>query len=355
MSFETVNPVKHPEIANRYTEGDGKITGRTVVFDNGENCKIIPYEEMFSYNYLTGKNNLFVAEEKFCLAVTALNKESIAKVGFLTGHGEKFEESLKERTENIGAEATEIDIRNAELKGYDVIFIISPKADFTSDELKKLEGFLSDGGTLIAALDADIERHEMFEGFLSEWGITVGRNMVLSDDAGSIMGNQPYSVIGSLKPHRITDALIRNKISPVFFASRSITPLWELHGGIKVSVLAETRGKASAVSLDDESLESGVFSLLTLSEAEKGRIFTFGTSSFFSDGLKAYNGDLLRNIISWSAGGELINEIPPKLIESSAVKVPKKDIVLLIVLFGIIIPAVIAMVGIIVGIRRRRL
>ena len=50
LHFSVVNPVKHPEITKRYTVSGDMITDKTVVFDNGENYKIIPYEEMFSYN-----------------------------------------------------------------------------------------------------------------------------------------------------------------------------------------------------------------------------------------------------------------------------------------------------------------
>ena len=76
---------------------------------------------------------------------------------------------------------------------------------------------------------------------------------------------------------------------------------------------------------------------------------------FFSDELKAYNEDLLRNIITWSKGGELMKEIPPKIVAGSNIKVPKNNITFLIVIFGVVIPAIIAAAGIVAGIRRRRI
>ena len=234
--------------------------------------------------------------------------------------------------------------------------IISPKIDFTGGEIKQLDTYLKDGGTIIIALDASTQYHEMLEGFLSEWGIEVPRNMVLSADAGSIMGNQHYSIIGRLRSHPVTDGLINSGIKPVFFASRSVDPLWEAHGGVKVTVLAESAENASAVLIDTQQQEeSGAFSLLTLSQGEKGRIFTFGSSMFFSDDLKAYNRDLLRNIITWSTDGELMTEVSPKIITSSNIQVPKSSIIFWIAIFGILIPALIAAAGIIMAIRRRRL
>ncbi|MBE7060155.1 MAG: hypothetical protein E7389_04985 [Ruminococcaceae bacterium] len=356
INYRAVNPVKHPEMTKRYTEGGREITDRTVVFDNGENYKIIPYKDMFSYNYLTGQNNLLVAEEKYCLAIMSLNKKSSVRVAFLTGHGEAYDGSLKERVENIGAKCGNVDIRNEEISGFDVLMIISPKTDFTGQELEKLDAFLNDDGTVIVSIDGGTPQHEMFEGFLAEWGITVQRNTVLSTDAKSTMGNQPYSVIGKLNSHPVTDGLIKNNISPVFFASGSITPIWEVHGGIKVTVLAESAENAVAVPIDaKQSEERGVFPLLTLSQGEKGRIFTFGSNMFFSDELKAYNEDLLRNIITWSKGGELMKEIPPKIVAGSNIKVPKNNITFLIVIFGVVIPAIIAAAGIVAGIRRRRI
>ena len=356
FSYRIVDPTEHPEIAKRYTSGGGEIGNNTVVFDNGENYRVIPHEEMLSYNYLTGQNNLLVAEERFCLAAEALNRDTEVKIAILTGHGEEFDEGLGKRVESIGTRCTELDIRNGDISDFDVLMIISPHIDFTGGELEKLDEYLKDGGTIIIALDASAQYHEMLEGFLSEWGIAVPRNMVLSADAGSIMGNQPYSVIGRLKAHPVTDGLINSGIKPVFFASRSVDPLWETHGGIRVTVLAESAENSSAVLIDTQQQEeSGAFSLLTLSQGEKGRIFTFGSSMFFCDDLKTYNRDLLRNIITWSTDGELMTEVSPKIITSSNIQVPKSSIIFWIAVFGILIPSLIAAAGIITAIRRRRL
>lgn len=281
LTYNVINPIKHPEVTKKYTEDGSGIANNTVVFDNGSDYKIIPYEEMFSYNYLTGYNNLLVAEEKFCLALMSLNKDTIAKIAFVTGHGESFDGSLQKRVENIGAKCESVDIRNEEISDFDVAILISPQIDFTAQDIDKLDMFLNDGGTIIASIDASIPYHEMLEGFLAEWGIVVERNMVFSTDNKSIMGNQPYSVIGRLNSHPITDGLIKNKISPVFFASRSITPIWEAQAGISVTILAQSTENASAVSIDTQQEEqNGVFPLLTLSQSEKGRIFVFGSNMF---------------------------------------------------------------------------
>lgn len=356
LHCSVLNPLKHPEVTKRYTEDANVITDKTVVFDNGVNYKIIPYEEMFSYNYLTGDNNLLVAEEKFCISLMSLNKDTVAKVAFLTGHGEKFDESLQKRVDNIGAKCEIVDIRNEEINGFDVAMLISPQIDFTAQDVEKLDMFLDDGGTVVASVDASMPYHEMLENFLSEWGIVVERNMVFSTDSKSIMGNQPYSVIGRLNSHPVTDGLIKNDISPVFYASRNITPIWEVQRGISVTVLAETYENASVVSIDTKQVEqNGTFALLTLSQSEKGRIFTFGSNMFFSEDLKVYNQDLLRSIITWSTDGEMIKGVSPKIITSSNIQVPKSSIGLWIVIFGIIIPAVIVVAGVVVAIRRRKL
>lgn len=355
LHYKTVDPVEHPDVAKRYTKDGAELTNNTVVFDNGTNYRIVPYSEMFSYNYLTGQKNLLVAEEKFCLAIMSLSRETEPKIAFLSGHGESLDESLEERVEDIGTICEDVDLRNGEISGFDAVMLISPKLDFTAQDIEKLEKFLADGGTLIVSVDADMPYHETLEGFLAEWGITVNRNIVFSTDSKSIMGNQPYSVIGRLKSHPITDGLIKNNISPVFFASRSITPVWEVHGGVRVTVLAETSENAAAVSLDTgQGEEKGVFSLLTLSQGEKGRIFTFGSNMFFSEDLNVFNRDLLRNIITWSTDGELINEVSPKIITGSSIKVPKESISFWNFVFGVVFPAIIILAGIIVAIRRRK-
>ncbi len=356
LHFKVIDPIEHPEVTKRYTSDSADITDNTVVFDNGKNYRIIPYEDMFAYNYLTGRNDLLVTEERFCIAVMALNRDATAKIAFLTGHGEAYDENLESRVVNSGAECENVDTRNEEISDFDVIMLISPKTDFTVPELEKLDAFLNNGGAIIVSLDASVPYCEMLEGFLSEWGIAVERDMVFATDTKDIMGNQPYSIIGKLKSHPVTDGLIKNNINPVFFASRSITPLWEVQGGISVNVLAESGENAYSVPLDISSGEkSGAFALLTLSQGEKGRVFTFGSNMFFSNELKAYNQDLLENIIAWSTDGELVSEVPPKIVTSSNIQVPKSDIVFWIVIFGIIIPVMIAAAGIIAAIRRKKL
>lgn len=71
--------------------------------------------------------------------------------------------------------------------------------------------------------------------------------------------------------------------------------------------------------------------------------------------MKVYNQDLLRNIITWSTDGELMKDVLPKIITSKNIQVPKNSIVFWVVIIGVIIPVLIAMAGIIVAIRRRKL
>ena len=353
LIYKSVNPKKHPELTNKYPGGE--IAANTVVFDSGTSYRIIKYEDMMSVNYLTGQNNLLTAEEKFSAAVRALSEDISAKTAFLTGHGETFDEKLLKRISDEGINCSEIDLRSGNISDCDAVFIISPKSDYTAAETDMLAEFLKNDGMLTVCLDASSPQCDNLERLLSEWGVRTERNMIYSADSKSIMGNQPYGIIGRLNSHPVTDNLIKSNIRPVFFATRGITVLWEAKNGITTTVLANSDESAEAVSLDtNETNADGEIPLLTLSRGERGKLIAIGSSMFFSDELKAYNGELIRNILTWGTEGGLSVNIAPKTVSSANINVPKSDIILYTFIFGAIIPLLIAAAGITVAVRRRR-
>ena len=131
--------------------------------------------------------------------------------------------------------------------------------------------------------------------------------------------------------------------------------MWEAKNGITTTVLANSDESAEAVSLDtNETNADGEIPILTLSRGERGKLIAIGSSMFFSDELKAYNGELIRNILTWGTEGGLSVNIAPKTVSSANINVPKSDIILYTFIFGAIIPLLIAAAGITVAVRRRR-
>lgn len=353
LLYKAVNTKKHPELAKKYSSDE--IASNTVVFDNGSGYRVIKYEDMLSVNYLTGQNNLFTAEDKFCTAVRSLSDDISSKAAFLTGHGETFDESLLKQFSDEGTECSKVDLRSGSISDFDALFIISPKGDYTAAEVDMLADFLKADGMLTVCLDASVPVCDNLERLLSEWGVRIERNMIYSTDSKNIMGNQSYSIIGSLESSPITDNLIKNNIRPVFFASRGLTTLWDAKNGITTAVLASSDDSAEAISLDTKEKDGGgKIPLLTLSRGEQGKLFTIGSSMFFGSELKAYNSELIRNIMIWSIEGKLSVNIAPKAVSSANIIVPQSAVILWTFVFGAAVPVLIAITGIIIFVRRRR-
>ena len=142
-------------------------------------------------------------EYQVSTAIKKVTSKDLAAVGYVTSNGtvdlkaaSVAEKKLKELY-NI----SEVDLADGEVdKSIKTLIIAGPKEKFSDKELKAIDNFTSNGGSLLVLLDGvkigeglAAEKNETgLEGLLEKYGIKVGTDLVLDRQAGVASFNQGF-------------------------------------------------------------------------------------------------------------------------------------------------------------------
>jgi len=359
--YEFIDPDSRPAVAKRY----GITTYETVVLEtNLREEKITSPEEQDLTN-----------------ALIKVTREGKKTVYFLDGHGEHDLEDeehggYSQAAEGIREENYEVNkLLLAEEKRIpadcSVLVINGPQKDVFKTELDTIRTYLERGGNALFLLDPDPAPR--FQRFLDDWGVDVGRNVVLDvSGVGQLFGMGPaVPLVSAYESHEIT----RNFQVMTFYPHvRSVTPKEDGEDGLNVQSLMKTsanswgetdlRGDKARFDEDDDlpgpvSLGAVVtrdVSSDSADEQRKTRLVVIGDSDFASNAYFATqgNGDFFLNIISWLAEEEDLISIRAKQPEDRRVFLTAAQMKWVLYFTVIIMPLAALASGIGMYVRRER-
>ena len=341
------------------------------------------------------------------------------KVYFLQGHGEREPTSTEQRVgysgvvdalrrDNLSIETVILTQAGEVPADAAVLVVAGPSNDLLAQEIDLLRAYLENGGKMLVLLDppdsADAPNPENLMGLLQEWGIEVGRDIVVdSSGVGQLLGTDAATpVAASYPPHPITD---RFGLLTAFPLARSVTPVaggagdrvaesfietsprsWaeaslDLSSGevaleedqgdipgpisIAVAVSAEASPSAdSAAESADDSAESadnsaesvgGDTEEETTTSPPETRLAVFGDSDFASNGYLGIQGnsDLVLNAVNWLAEQDNLISIRPREPEDRRITLTNDQQFRIFAISLALIPALIFGSGVYVWWRRR--
>lgn len=175
-----------------------------------ERHKVITYEKIYNLvdesgyaamgygGYTVGANNI---ETQLTSAIAFVQSAETKKVAMLTGHStHNYAESYRELLEANNYEVSIIDDQIiTELSAeYDVLALVAPNVDFLGSEIDIISAFLDNGGDLKKGLiyfaDATVPALENLNSFLNEWGIQVGDAILYETNAYYQIQEDPYDI-----------------------------------------------------------------------------------------------------------------------------------------------------------------
>ena len=205
ISYSVVDIDEDPAFASQFQKRHPSETLQNgqILVECGDNLQIVSYVDMIYVDTQnttsTGAARVALKTEKMMLsAIMAVTADDVVGVMFTTGHNEtttiKLQSLLNENTYEVGT----INLGTEEIsEDTDVIVINSPLADFTLEEIKKLDSFLENGGKYDknvmffgSATQGDIP---MLKSFLKDWGIVVNDGVVIETDKNRVYDQIGYS------------------------------------------------------------------------------------------------------------------------------------------------------------------
>jgi ABC-type uncharacterized transport system involved in gliding motility auxiliary subunit len=313
FTFERIDPQKNMETAKRY-----EITrlGEVVVVSGDRTER--PKD---------------TTEQSIINAIIKVTRDSLKKIYFVEGHGEKKLSSTNEgdgygvvdkmlKDENYETKSVNLVASNEVPSDCDVLVLAGPKQSLFPQEASAIGKYLEKGGKAMLLIDPDTD--PKLEDVLHAWGIQLGNNTVVD-----VSGVGRFFQLGPGAPlarnygsHAITKDF--EGTMTFFPMSRSV----ETTTGSDATTTdlmktseeswAETELKSDKVAFDEGKDKKGPITLgvaASKSEGDKeARLVVIGDSDFAANQFVGVqrNGDLFMNSINWLAQDEDLISIRPK-------------------------------------------
>lgn len=364
VSFEIVDPDKHPEQAQEYD-----------VTENGAVVLELGRQRMMVKN---------VNEEGLTNAILKMTKITKKTVYLVEGHGERsmadkenpggyqlLSESLQ--NENFVVRPLLLGTQEKVPADASVLVIAAPQRDFLEPEILLLRNYLERGGSLLVAMEPIVELPQFFK-LMSDYGIAFGNDIVV-DRVMRLFQGQGIDVNiisnGYDQNHPITE-----KFNPPQ-NFRSVFPLVRTVSAAEGNNMFDVTELvfSSPNSWQEDDLEQLMSSKvveqgedekqgplpIAVAVTRKGeanrkmKILAFGDADFLGNRwISSYfNTDLGMNAITWLAGQEDFISIRPPGPRISMVRLENDQINIIFYLSVLFLPLVLLLAGVNVWIWRR--
>lgn len=375
IKLESVDVVADPLFAARFKDKGIEAAAGSIVVECGGKAKLIEYMDMMETAYqASGQYSIvgFKLEQKLTNAINYVVSDKESWAYFTTGHGEIGYSTLKPIIEDENISTLEINLKTTDVpENAEALYILGPSADFSAEEIDKLDAYLSRGGRLNITFDAANGAVPNIYQYLNEfWGVTVKDDVVFESDANMIMSGNPLFLIPKLKSSDVTDSIISSKIDVIWPTTKSMA--FKTTPGVTHTSIVESGSEAISRDAAAEPLtqphENDVTGKHTLALAvtrtfpsmPETKIVICGTTqfyaTFFVEEASVANRSLLYGILRYfigDGGGTL--SIAPKNLEVSALSMSDAQTSVYIILFGVLPAAAVLIAGLWIWIRRRHL
>ena len=377
ISYEFIDPDKQPQLAQQdqvtvYGTLENPITGET-----SRSATLIL--TMGTKKQRIEKQSAELKEEDVTNAFVKLLKDTQKTIYFTTGHGERdlaSQEPTGYQTVKSALEEDNYVVKPLNLvqeskvpADASAIVIAGPTVEPLAAEVETLDGYLKDGGSVLAMLDP--QPAAAMKDFLKKWSIEPGDNIILDNNLQSRLSGAAPTVplITSYESHPITQ---RFNLVTFFPLARSISPAKPTAEDIDVQILFRTLESAwgetsinlkeskQTVKYDEGKDLKGPVPLAvtatTKSGDKKPRLVVVGDADFAANHAfrQAGNGNLFTNIISYLAKDESFISIKAKDPANRPVTMTEAQAKSVAWLVQVLLPGAVLIAGISVWVKRRK-
>lgn len=365
IHFKQIDPSHEPVLtSNIGTE----VTDNSVVVKCGEKVKSIPLETMYDSTYEEYGISEFKLEQKLTLAIDYVLRKEENVILFTKGHEEAGYTLMKADFEDENAIVQEVDLVNEEIpQDTSAVYIISPRRDFSAEEIGKLQKYLESGGSLNISIDYDVTDTVVLRRFLSEyWGINYENDIIFEGDKLRYAANNPYVIIPQYGEHDIVSPIEKAKVNILWPNTRSITILEKDGVEIKPLLLSSknaavkpsTNAQDTTVTSKDKIEQVNVAVVaeyINPTLKKPTRIIATGSSFYllYKDEPSIANSDFIRNCLNYLRNEDVSVSITPKNIYVKYMSISQKQIARYTFFYGILPPILVLAAGFYVWLKRR--
>lgn len=384
IKVEFIDPDLNPQFISDYAD-DSLTTGKVMV-KTDKRHKTLAVTDLFSiqqdsstqqYNYYSKVDGALAN------ALYLVNLDTVPVVAFATGHNEMLTVS-----DNLSTFTGMLNDNNFEVKEFNmltddipedasIVVLGTPTTDYTSEELSKLEAYLGDekmasSRTLyvMTAPNAGWSSMPNLSSFLAEWGMEPQSQEVLESNTNNTLYNMPYAIFAN-----VTDSVLSKTYDNVVKVQAApVKRLFTANNDISTYSVIETSDTAY-LSNDEKVLETpetDTYTILAFAQRymdNQGKVcanvVVDGCAADFYDGSSLLGNstfgnkdatlDLIKNLTGTTDTrvGLTVNQTQTNTMDISASSAVTWSIGMM--LFTIIVPVAVLVIGLVIFLRRRHL
>ena len=378
--------VKDPTYFASYKK-TGTISQTSVIVACAETKKhiIYPLNKFFKMSSETGRLFAYDGENKLTSAIMQTAATDVFKAGLVTGHGEDKRESLGNLLREQGYEVSDVKldaIREEELAAYDLLVICNPKYDFTGvseslegrvDEISMLNRYLTENyGSLMVFIDPNTPNLPEFSGFLADdWNVSFVPGCVLTEGSSAALDRDGLYFLGtpsmddpSSVGYKLHSAVTSTGAMKTLFGNTTPLVMVRRESGYKTTSAVYTSTKDAVCTYGNEVSSGAAMPVMTVTTYEKyvdntpkdAHVLVCGSLEYLNllDSDAYANGDILRQAFHVTGNTSAVTGIRYKVVEDSSLTVTVDDFKKYILMLAVCVPLIIAAIGAIVYIKRKK-
>ncbi len=383
VTVKYINAVNNPAIFAQYDQL-GDLSSGDIIVESSKRYKSMSPYDLLEYQtdksstsgsssndtkYLTGLR----AEQRLTSAILYVTANKVPKAAYLTGHQESTDhETLDTLLASANYDTQELSLMQEGKvpDDVDMLLILQPQGDFTTEEIDALDEFMSNGGKMIVSYASNTPTLTNLEEYFTEWGVAYDDKMVY-DNERCFAGTNFYLMPNVNTVEGLTDNL-DTKSYVIIPGARPITTLWEQDNWRGTQVLMSTSNNSYAKDLSSETTsyeqsdsdETGPFNVgvLAYQNSMHNLNSTYSYALFLNAGFLSdstldntafLNKDYVLAALNFMTDDTEAVSIASKDLTSTTLAVPGSAKSVLFYLLILIIPGVCLVGGIAVWARRR--
>lgn len=372
ISYELVDPNKHPELAERFKVSTMNTTHLQYGGANGPGLNVTDMTE----NALTN-------------GILKLTKTTSKTICFTYGEGEAdpndtrspkgfgaFKQSLE--GEDYQTERVNLSTVAKVPDACTALIVAGPTRPLLPHSIDLINSYIDHGGRALVMMrpqrpDKGIDETAMVN-WLRQWGVSAGNDIVVDQVvrlfAGPALGLDP--LVNTYAPHPITASFDKQTVFPM---SRTVEPIADPKPGLKVVPLAKTSDTSWAetdlVALFDKQQASfghgdvkGPVTVADVVDANleqlgqgrgTARMVVFGDTDFADNQYleNFFNRDFIMNTVDWLSGEANSISIRPRTLRASRFELTIGEFDVVFVMSVLLLPELLLIIGIAVWYERR--
>ena len=383
IKVEYIDPDLNPQFISDYA-GDSLTTGKVMV-KTDKRHKTLAVTDLFSIQQdsSTGQYNYYSkVDGALANALYLVNLDTVPVVAFATGHSEAITTSTSTSFTGLlndnNFEVKEFNMLTDEIpEDASIVVLGMPTTDYTSEELSKLEAYLGDekmasSRTLyvMTAPNASWSSMPNLSSFLAEWGMEPQSQEVLESNTNNTLYNKPYAIFAN-----VTDSVLSKTYDNVVKVQAApVKRLFTANNDISTYSVIETSDTVYLSNNEKvlETPETDTYTILAFAQRymdNQGKIcanvVVDGCAADFYDGSSLLGNstfgnkdvtlDLIKNLTGTTDTriGLTVNQTQTNTMDINASSAVTWSIGMM--LFTIIVPVVVLVIGLVIFLRRRHL